>query len=84
MSHAVLAPALEPLSAKASSVDKLEWTCRKFGLEQPVYKTVREALGHFCTIKVLDMLLPYVSSTYVVASLRSDFVHLGCVSDNNF
>ncbi|XP_052744074.1 tudor domain-containing protein 7B [Bicyclus anynana] len=46
------ASALEPPPESSSSIVKLEWTCHKLGLPQPVYKTIREKIGLLCIIKV--------------------------------
>lgn len=54
-----MAPAhnLEPPPDSTSSVIKLEWTCRKLGLPQPLYKVheIRPKRGppsYDCTVKV--------------------------------
>ncbi|XP_045772816.1 tudor domain-containing protein 7 [Maniola jurtina] len=57
--------ALEPPPDSTSSVAKLEWTCRKLGLPEPVYKVhdqpVRGPVGHLCSVKVGNT---YTASSY--------------------
>lgn len=50
---------LEPPPDSMASVAKLEWTCQKLGLPQPVYKSLdigpkRGPASYNCTIKVAN------------------------------
>lgn len=55
--HVAPAHNLEPPPESASSVVKLEWTCRKLGLAMPVFKVIdlrpkRGPVSYDCTCKV--------------------------------
>ncbi|XP_047985623.1 tudor domain-containing protein 7 [Leguminivora glycinivorella] len=57
VTHVAPAYSLEPPPDSSSSVAKLEWTCRKLGLTQPVYKVhdirpKRGPVSYDCSIKV--------------------------------
>ncbi|KAG6440568.1 hypothetical protein O3G_MSEX001309 [Manduca sexta] len=65
---------LEPPPDSTSSVMKLEWTCRKLGLPQPVYKVhdighKRGPLFYACTVKVGTS---YSASSYPDSSPTED------------
>lgn len=57
VTEVALAHDLEPPPGSASAVAKLEWTCRKLGLPQPVYKVQDHKpkgrqRNYDCTVKV--------------------------------
>ncbi|XP_045493317.1 tudor domain-containing protein 7 [Colias croceus] len=57
VAHVVQAHNLEPPPDSTSSIVKLEWTCKKLGLPQPVYKVQdirpkRGPVSYDCTVKV--------------------------------
>lgn len=57
VTNVVPAHQLEPPPDSTSSVEKLEWTCKKLGLPEPVYKVheirpKRAPVVYDCTVKV--------------------------------
>ncbi|XP_059050429.1 tudor domain-containing protein 7 [Achroia grisella] len=74
VTNVVPAHKLEPPPDSTSSVVKLEWTCRKLGLPQPVYKVFdighkHGPVSYYCTIKVGSA---YTSSSYPDSSPSDD------------
>ncbi|KAJ2947850.1 hypothetical protein O0L34_g9639 [Tuta absoluta] len=74
VAHVAAAHSLEPPPDSTSSVEKLEWTCRKLGLPQPVYKVheIRPKRGppmFDCTCKVGSN---YTASSYPDSSPTED------------
>lgn len=61
VTHVAPALNLEPPPDTSSAVVKLEWTCKKLGLQQPVYKVhnmpqSKHGPGSYCSVKVSTIL----------------------------
>ncbi|XP_026319524.1 tudor domain-containing protein 7A isoform X2 [Hyposmocoma kahamanoa] len=74
VTHVAPAHNLEPPPESASSVVKLEWTCRKLGLAMPVFKVIdlrpkRGPVSYDCTCKVGTQ---YTASSYPDSSPSED------------